>query len=89
MLLYFGHISLELPKWDTFLEHLVNLGWCPLKWCQQASGHKRKRRRTLAVSGTINHAIATAMKPVHPKKNPVRTPQLGAPLSMIGVTNEN
>jgi len=31
LLLYFGDVSLKLSKWDTFFEHLVNLGWCPLK----------------------------------------------------------
>lgn len=37
----------------------------------------------------MNQATVTAIAPVHPKKNPVRTPQFGAPLSMIGVTKEN
>jgi hypothetical protein len=89
LLLYFGDVSLELAKWNTLFEHFINLGWCPLKLSQPVGGEYTKGRRTLAVSGTMNHATATAMKPVHPKKNPVRTPQLGAPFNMMGVTNEN
>jgi hypothetical protein len=89
LLLYFGHVSLELAKWDPLFKHFVNLGRCPLKPSQSVLGRKVNGGRTLAVSGTMNHATATAMNPVHPKKNPVRTPQLGAPLSMMGVTNEN
>lgn len=87
LLLYVGDMSLEFPQRYTLFKHLVDLCWCSSKVMRNRTRDQQSTH--LAVSGTINQATATTMAPVHPKKNPVRTPQFGAPLSMMGVTNEN